>query len=157
MTYKKLLLPIVTAITFLIFLNFIVPVKSDAITYEIISENMLYQTVPGTHQILSSKIGVDLNQRTGVDIRGLDLANELGATMIRTDFFAWHGFEIVPGEFDFTIGDQIIQTHENYGFQTILNIHGGNENYTGAWNNPPSTKEELQHYKDYLSAIANSL
>jgi len=36
----------------------------------------------------------------------------------------------------------------------MLNIHGGNENYTGAWDNPPSTEEEFQYYKDYLEAIA---
>lgn len=155
MKNKKLVIIFAILITIITMIRIYYPVKSESDPFEIVVENMEFQPVPGSYSSFYGQIGVDLNQRSGPDINGLEFAEELGATTIRTDFFRWHAFEIEPGTYDFTIGDQIIQNHELNGFQTMLNIHGGNENYTGAWNNPPSTEEEFQNYKNYLKAIAS--
>ena len=103
---------------------------------------------------LRAFLGVDENQREGADEQMLAMAQAAGIGTVRTDALRWHALEVAPGVYDFAAGDSIVMAHQARGLRTILNIHGGSQFHTGAWNNPPLTELELDAFGDYVEAIA---
>jgi hypothetical protein len=106
-------------------------------------------------QNLHSITGIDYNQRSGADYAGISLTEKISPSFVRTDRGTWPVIEESEDDYDFSVLDRIVGLHESYGYATLLNISGGNPIYTGEWNYPPISTEELSAFGRYITALAN--
>lgn len=103
-----------------------------------------FQDIMGTHN-------PDLNYP---DERALDLAVELGTQYIRSNAVRWHYLEQKKKVFNFDAADAVVAANQARGFTTVFVVAGGNPIYTGTWDNPPLTEDELDVFGRYIDAVA---
>jgi hypothetical protein len=114
----------------------------------------------GTGTLVAPRWGAGtLGERAGVSVhatndpRGMDAVRAAGFGWVRMDAH-WNTIEQVPGVYNFSTFDALVNAAEQRGIWTVAILDYGNVLHTGGAMNPPKSTAELNAYENYCAAIA---